>query len=343
MIRELDELERNAFKFWPKAIAEKERNLSIIPKLIETQDKFFSLLDIADAEPFAWKSALSNSRNLPANLFLKHLMVLSDIGGEKLERFKTELPKVFRHGVMEFYWNGNNYHYAFKTLSGSKTWSNKYLKVDGTGLLKSETLTPMMEDAINLILFGGFAIADNIPDDVLERCIIGSFIGNKQELDLFVRQRYIWVSRITGGATANSLGNLAQKYVIDFLRERLLNWNLNKKQIPGITQNENTYTSFDIVAESPKGKYCAIEVSFQVTTNSTIERKAGQAKSRQEVLNVAGHKIAYVVDGAGNFKRSAALTTICQFSDYVVTFKEDELEKLSNFLLNWDKEHYASE
>ena len=50
-MRNLEELERNALKFWPEQIAEKERNSSIIPKLIETQDKFISLLNIADASP----------------------------------------------------------------------------------------------------------------------------------------------------------------------------------------------------------------------------------------------------------------------------------------------------
>lgn len=95
--------------------------------------------------------------------------------------------------------------------------------------------------------------------------------------------------------------------------------------------------AFDVVAESPSGKYCAIEVSFQVTTNSVIERKAGQAQARQRILHKHGHKIAYVVDGAGNFQRNSALSTICQFSDCAVTFRSDELEKLASYLRTIDK------
>ena len=49
MTRKIEDLEANALKFWPERIAEMERNSSIIPKLIETQDKFISLLNIADA------------------------------------------------------------------------------------------------------------------------------------------------------------------------------------------------------------------------------------------------------------------------------------------------------
>ncbi|HPA56068.1 MAG TPA: restriction endonuclease [bacterium] len=337
MIIDIKELEKNALKFWPDGIAEMERNSSIIPKLIETQDKFISLLNIADAEPYAWKKVLENSKQLSANLFLKHLIVLSDISGEKLMRFKTELPKVFENDTMEFSWNGRNYLYEFQTLSGKKTWNNKHLKVDGVGLTTAEELNPIIEDITNLILFGGSAIADNIPNEIEEKCNIGTLIGQKKELDAFVRQRYIWVSRITGGAAANSLGNLAQRFVVEFLQERLPKWDFSKKHIDKISQNKRTLLSYDIVAKSPKGKICAIEVSFQVTTNSTIERKAGQAQARQIQLKKAGHKIAYIIDGAGNFERSSALRTICQFSDCTVTFKDSELKKLSEFLMTLDK------
>src|SRR3990167_1822392 len=117
-MRDLKDLEANALKFWPPKIAETERNSSIIPKLIETQDKFISLLNIADAEPFAWLKVLATTKELSANLFLKHLMVLSDIGGEKLMRFKKELPKIFEKDTMKFAWNGTNYTLYFPQFSG---------------------------------------------------------------------------------------------------------------------------------------------------------------------------------------------------------------------------------
>jgi hypothetical protein len=337
MIRKLDDLEANALKFWPPKIAETERNSSIIPKLIETQDKFISLLNIADAEPFAWKKVLETTKELSANLFLKHLMVLSDIGGEKLMRFKKELPKIFENNTMEFVWNAKNYSYKFQTLSGNKTWNNTHLRVDGVGLSIHQELNAVIEDITNLLLFGGAALAENIPADIEEKCVIGNLIGHKKELDAFVKQRYIWVSRITGGATANSLGNLAQKYVVDYLQDKLPNWDFSKKQIQKISQNKRTLLSYDIVGNSPKGKFCAIEVCFQVTTNSVIERKAGQAQDRQKQLHKHGHFIAYIIDGAGNFERLSALRTLCQFSDCTVTLKDSELDKLSKFLLSLDK------
>jgi hypothetical protein len=337
MIRKLDDLEAKALKFWPPKIAETERNSSIIPKLIETQDKFISLLNVANADPFAWKKVLEATNELSTNLFLKHLMVLSDVGGEKLMRFKKELPKFFENEKMEFVWNGKNYSYKFQTLLGKKTWSNSHLKVDGVGLMTNQILTPVIEDIINLLLFGGATLADNLPAEIEEKCTIGTLIGHKRELETFVKQRYIWVSRITGGATANSLGNLAQKYVIDYLETKLPKWDFTKKQIKKISQNKRTLLSYDIVAASPEKKYCAIEVCFQVTTNSVIERKAGQAQDRQRQLHKHGHYIAYIIDGAGNFERLSALRTLCQFSDCTVTLKDSELDKLSKFLKSISK------
>lgn len=89
---------------------------------------------------------------------------------------------------------------------------------------------------------------------------------------------------------------------------------------------------FDMIAEAPSGKRCAIEVSFQFTTNSTIERKAGQAQSRQSLLHRKGYCIAYVIDGAGNFERRSAISTICRYSDCTVTFRDSEIRRLANFL-----------
>lgn len=330
-MRDIQDLENKALKFWPQEISDKEKNSSIIPKLIETQDKFISLLNISDANPFKWKDTLLSTKTLSGNLFLKHLIVLSDIGGEKLMRFKKELPEVFKKG-MKFIWDGKTFTYKFQTLTYKSNWNNENLSVDGEGLIKSVDLNPIMEDVCMLLLFGGSAINNAIPNDITEKCIIGTMLGKTNELETFVKQRYIWVSRITGGAEANTLGQLTQNYVKEYLEGKLPDWRINKDQLPKVSQNERTSLSVDIVAKSPTGKFCAVEVSFQVTTNSTIERKAGQAQARQELLHANGHKIAYVIDGAGNFARKSALKTICQFSDCTVSFHNNELNALVKFL-----------
>lgn len=78
-----------------------------------------------------------------------------------------------------------------------------------------------------------------------------------------------------------------------------------------------------------------MEVSFQVTTNSVIERKAGQAQARYNQIDKAGYKIAYVIDGAGNFQRDTALGTICRYSHCTVAFSQSELGVLCEFIRDY--------
>jgi hypothetical protein len=330
--RSYDDLKKNAVIFWPAELAEKEHAASIIPLLLASQDKFISLLHVADSSPTCWKDLLAKTAGFPGNLFLKHLVVLADVGGEQLKRFSTELVRVFRKGQMDYAWNGRGYAHRFRTLRGGR-WDNKSLRIDGAGLVESAPLSPAMEDICMLVMFGGAATNPGLPPVIAERCTIGQLLGKKAELDTFVRQRYIWVSRITGGATQNAMGHLVQACVRERLQQLLPGWSFRKSKIPGTSQNAGrTDIAFDFVAESPKRTYCAIEVSFQVTTNSTIERKAGQAQARQVLLHGNGHYIAYVIDGAGNFERRSALATICRYSDCTVAFSAHELGRLAEFL-----------
>lgn len=331
--RTIDDLQTNAHLFWPPKLAEKEKELSIIPRLIESQEKFIGILYVADSTPIVWQEVLGVTTGMPGNLFLKHLMVLSDVSGEKLQRWLPILRNLYADSEMTYTWRGQEFRYTFKSLGARQQWNNPHLNVDGPGLSTPQQLDDAMHDIAMLILHGGASVDAGMLDDVLERCTIGSLLGQKDELDRFVRQRYIWVSRITGGATANTMGQLAQAYVKERLQNLLSTWNFSSTTIPGVSENAGrTDISFDIIAESPTGTCCAIEVSFQVTTNSTIERKAGQARARQRLLHRHGHRIAYVIDGAGNFQRRSALSTICAHSDCTVTFTDKEISKLAKYL-----------
>ena len=101
--------------------------------------------------------------------------------------------------------------------------------------------------------------------------------------------------------------------------------------IPGITQNDRTETTFDLSVKH-NDKYVGIEISFQVTTNSTIERKAGQAQARYKAVEESGNYIAYIIDGAGNFQRESALTSICQYSHCTVAYTDAEFDVLIEFI-----------
>jgi len=330
----VDELKPRASLFWPRDLLDKAEALSVIPMLVASQDKFISILDVSERGPDSWKDVLKQTKDFSANLFLKHLMVLADVGGEPLKRLRTELAKIFPNGKMLFVWNGKNCEYKFQEILKGRQLDNNALSIDGKSLANGESLYPLLEDVIMLLLFGSAVTNASLPDVIADKCTIGTLIGKSAELRKFVKERYIFVSRITAGATSNTLGQIAQDCVRDFLQDALPKWRIKRNgQIPGISHNAGeTDMNFDVVAESPSKKSFAIEVSYQVTTNSVVERKAGQAQARQSILHAAGHQIAYVIDGAGNFERQAALRTICQFSDCTVAFTPKELQTLADFL-----------
>jgi hypothetical protein len=192
-----------------------------------------------------------------------------------------------------------------------------------------------MRDVAMLLMHAGTAVGDSLPGEVKGKCVVGSLLGRTDELERFVRQSYLRVSRQTGGATSNELGHIVQNSVYQHLRRRLPGWQITLDgNIPGMSANDGkTQMTFDVVARSPDHQWFGIEVSFQVTTNSVIERKAGQAQARYQQLRRAGHRICYVIDGAGNINgRVSAVADICRYSDCTVAFSPEEMDVLAAFL-----------
>ncbi|MDZ7969587.1 MAG: hypothetical protein RM368_32375 [Nostoc sp. DedSLP03] len=213
--------------------------------------------------------------------------------------------------------------------------NNTKLGISGKKLLENQPLLELHKDIIAVVLFSGSSI-DEKTAEILAKCEIGNYIGLPNKLQKFIKQRYIWVSRITAGSQSNTLGQITQTLVKKYLEDNLAILSVNIKangHLPGISHTEanDRPTTFDIVV-SKEDKYVGIEVSFQVTTNSVIERKAGQAKSRFEQIEALGYKIGYVLDGAGNFQREKALGTICSYSHCTVAFSLKELDVLCIFL-----------
>jgi len=87
-----------------------------------------------------------------------------------------------------------------------------------------------------------------------------------------------------------------------------------------------------VIKSKANNIYYAIEISFQVTTNSVIERKSGLAQSRKQLLNKSNHKVIYIIDGSGNFQRKNAITTIINYSDLTVNFSDNGLNELADFI-----------
>lgn len=334
--RDIDQLREHAVLHWPDTILEIADSKSSLPRLLATQDVFLAVLVAASAEPNSWKQVLLASKEIYPNLFLKHLMVLADLGGEALNKLPP-LLNYFESGEIKFLWGEDTCSYSFQEINEKCTLTNTALKVDAKKLRTASELTPKIEDVCMLLLFGSAAVNDNLPQEVKSKCNLGEFLGQPNELKAFIRQRYLHVSKQVSGATANALGHAVQEYVAEQLRGNLpANWKVFlDESLPNVShRDDGKETNFDVVVISNNNKYFGVEVSFQVTTNSVIERKSREAQNMMKTCHDAGHKICYVVDGAGNINvRRQAVGIICENSDCTVAMSEDEMKLLADYML----------
>ena len=331
--RDIATLESVAVKWWPTTLLQRESDASVIPILLKTLEQFLSILKLSGDRPDQFFGVLEQS-SLPENVFLKHLCVLANFGGEPLMRVNRNIEVLFRpkgrnskHRCFDYVWREQIVEYCFQGLP-MKSLSNSKLHIDGKSLLVSHKMGPAARDVATLLMHGAAATDEKLSEETLAGCEIGTLLGRPDELEQYVREKYITVSRITEGAKANSLGQIAQNFVKGFLKERLRPFEVRGGAIK--LPNGDAQV-FDVVVENGE-KAVGVEVSFQVTTNSTIERKAKQAELRYKTLRKFGYHVAYVIDGAGNFERRNAISNICRNSDCTVAYSEAELKVLVEFI-----------
>lgn len=338
--RTIDELETHACKWWPKEVRDEAQKLSILQTLLDTQDKFISILKLADRDKVSSIFDLIEAANFSYTLFLKHLVVLVDFGSEPLQRVNKDFLTIFPQRKITYDIGNGKVNYDFKVLPIKGALNNKRMKIDTIENLYAKNCdTDLCKDLIVLLTFGASSI-DASARAILFKCIPYMYLGNDEKIEEFVKQNYIRVSRIISGKTASDLGNVAQQYVKDYLENKLgENYCVRSNgTIPGVTQNEgNTLTNFDVVVDRKDDtgrhkKYIAIEVTFQETSNSTIERKGGQARDRFEKITSSRNYIAYIIDGAGNFARRSAISILCENSHCTVAFTPEEFELLIEFI-----------
>ena len=109
-------------------------------------------------------------------------------------------------------------------------------------------------------------------------------------------------------------------------------------KLPDVSENDGkTWATFDILVDriddtSKYKPYIAVEVSFQETSNSVVERKSKLARNR--FVQVSGRRsfVAYILDGIGNFSRAAAIRTLCENSHCTVAYTPEEFDVLAEFI-----------
>jgi hypothetical protein len=321
-----DELKQGALFWWPAELCDADE--FALNELLRTQDDFLNILSLSKATPYQVFDLLIASQ-MPVNLFLKHCSVLADYGGESINRLGKHFNSIFPKKRLAFVFNMIEYEYFFSALP-VKDLGNAKLKLDGKGLTTQEkTLSPLYKDMIMLLLFGGLSTRQDTAG--LETCEIGSYLGDTKALKQLIKQRYLIVSRITTGAKSNRRGQVAQHYIISELKKYLAKEYTIKNNERLIFGTMHEAISFDVLIEKDNLKV-GVEVSFQVTTNSTIERKAKQAEERKLFLNQNNVKVVYIIDGAGNFNRQSAITSLIKHSDYSCNFSKDAIKQLAQWI-----------
>lgn len=338
-LRTIEDLEKIGSKWWPKEVREEANRVSILRTLLDTQEEFISILKLTTLNPLNLIQ-LINLSPIRLNMFLKHLAILTDFGAEPMKRINTSFADVFPTGTLDYKIGDENYSYTFKALPVHGTLDNKKMKIDTKEhLINGKYDSELCEDLIMMLVFGGCAVTHRARA-ILYKCNVSDLIGKKKEIETYIRTNYIRVSRILAGKEANDLGNVAESYVVDYLKNKLgHNYNVQPHgHIPNITDNDGkTLITFDIVVDrkDDNGKYkkhIGIEISFQETTNSVVERKGGEAESRFAKIVQTRNYIAYIIDGGGNFERKNAMSDLCRFSHCNVAYTPEEFDLLITFI-----------
>ena len=237
------QLRTNAAMLWPNELYRNATAKSIVPQLLETQDNFIGILK-AGANTLDDLFTIINHSSIPNNLFVRHLMVLCDIGGENLSSYNDALKKLLPSLTLEFLWNGNKHRYVFKRIGTIDRLTNAALDVTASKLkqnrpyrwpVEENERSHLQKDVIVLMMFGSSSTDQNLAEK-LQKCQIGEFLGQRKshQLETFIRERYIWVSRQVGGSLSNTLGALAEETVVNYLNKRL-----REEIIEGIDVRQN--------------------------------------------------------------------------------------------------------
>ena len=339
-VRTMAELEKYACLWWPKEIREYADRFSILQTLLDTQEKFISILKLSNPNVANSIFDIIQASGFSIKCFLKHLMLLTDVGAEPLQRLNANFNQLFPEGRMVYSIGDSKHSYTFCKLPISSKLSNERMRIDTKeNMLNDKCDEALLKDVIMLLVFGGSCILAKTRA-VLYRCIISDYLNDDEAIEQFVRQNYIRVSRIIAGRTANDLGNSMQNYAADYIAQKL-GEDYGVKvfgSIPGVSINDGkTETKFDIVInriadESRYKPYVGIEVAFQETSNSVVERKSQEAAARFDAVVRKRCFVAYIIDGAGNFSRRAAGDVMCSNSHCNVGCTQEEFDVLIEFI-----------
>jgi hypothetical protein len=257
------------------------------------------------------------SLDIKMSLLLKHVMIFLDTSAETLDRAAMYINEKGITGLTL-----NHKFIEFKKLGPSF-----YKNLNNEAIFKANN--KLVSDLLNILAYA--SQSDEFSRfETFKKCNLALIVGNKESLQEHLRYLLLRSNTQIKQLRAVDFGHQLEIYIREFLDPIIKKLGLNYS--PG---NRYNGQQFDKVLEKA-GKHVIIEIAFQETTNSTLERKGKQAKNGlfNQVDN-NGDKLVYVVDGAGYFKRYKALSDIIEYSHLTCNVSHDGLKKLEAFLVNY--------
>ena len=179
-LRSIKDLEKVGSKWWPKEVREEAMKVSILQYLLDTQEKFISLLTLADRNKPEKLFSLIDASSFEYHLFLKHLILLTDVGSEPIQRFNASFEEIFPDGKLEFAIGNQKHSYKFTSLPTRGVPNNKKMQSDTLENLTSPCRN--VELCKDLIMFLIYGAASTTPRTaaVLYKCNAFEYLGQEQ-------------------------------------------------------------------------------------------------------------------------------------------------------------------
>ncbi|MGE8052887.1 hypothetical protein ACQKOD_02785 [Bacillus mycoides] len=267
---------------------------------------------------------------VPKSLILKSLMILLDVSAEILDR----VALYCRHNNISML-TTSTVPYALKKFGPD---FNKGLSNDNIYKLANAD-DDFFEDVLTLMLYAYDSQEFN-QFITFSKFKLATLVGNPTALTTFYLNRTIenssQIKQMKAVVFGNSLQTNIKNQILDALRTYGVHEAPANRYIDG--------KQFDLVLRKPdenltpeQWKWAIIEVAFQETTNSVIERKASQAKLIYKTLEDTNHKLIYLIDGAGFVKRNKVTSTIYENTHFTTTANPDHFNELLDFLIQYFK------
>lgn len=131
----------------------------------EKPEKLFALIDASDFE---------------YHLFLKHLILLTDVGAEPIQRFNASFNEIFPNGQIDFAIGEKKYSYKYVALPTKGVPNNKKMQSDTLDNLEAPCRNiELCKDLIMLLIYGAASTTARTAA-VLYKCNAYEYLGQEE-------------------------------------------------------------------------------------------------------------------------------------------------------------------